>query len=507
MEAPATSEGIKRVPKVPRGRARLARVLVFGLVVLYLALLVPLPAPPIPAGGGGHAFVWARDNYWQKLEQDFLQARNHDHQALQNRLTALFAKATDNLRALSQVNCRPEDPLFGEIQTNLFLVAPLVGATPERLGEFAALQGRLRRVAKEQAAHWDLSSRPARDQLYQVVFGARMAVEEALLQAPANGPQLPALCDPEPSLTPAAEVLGVRVHSGDVLVSRGGAPTSALIARGNDYPGTFSHVALLHVDEQTGRPLVVEALIERGTAVHSLDEYLADKKLRIMVLRLRSDLPAVKADPLLPHKAATAALREARSRHIPYDFAMDYRDHQKQFCSEVVAGAYERLGVRLWMGMTYISSPTLTAWLGSMGVRHFETQEPADLEYDPQLRVVAEWRDPQTLWKAHVDDAVTDVMLEEAAPGRPLDYDLRWLPLARLAKLWSLTLNLVGKVGPVPEGRGPATALRVDRYTKEHSRLVGRTLALAESFAKEKGYRPPFWELHQLARQAKHELP
>src|SRR5207248_8921424 len=97
--------------------------------------------------------------------------------------------------------------------------------------------------------------------------------------------------------------LGMDLHSGDILVSRGGAPTSALIARGNDYPGSFSHVALLHVDEKSGRASVIEAHIERGVAVSSLEQYLADKKLRIVVLRLCPELLELVADPMLPHKA------------------------------------------------------------------------------------------------------------------------------------------------------------------------------------------------------------
>src|SRR5207237_1984001 len=95
----------------------------------------------------------------------------------------------------------------------------------------------------------------------------------------------------EPSRTPATNVLGVTIHSGDILVSRGGAPTSALIARGNDFPGNFSHVALVHVDEQTRAASVIEAHIERGVVVSSFADYLADKKLRLMALRLRAALP------------------------------------------------------------------------------------------------------------------------------------------------------------------------------------------------------------------------
>jgi hypothetical protein len=158
-------------------------------------------------------------------------------------------------------------------------------------------------------------------------------------------------------------------------------------------------VALFHVDEKTGKPSIVESHIERGVVISSLEEYVKDKKLRILVLRLRADHPQLLKDPLLSHRAAEAALAEVRRRHIPYDFAMDFREPSKMFCSEVVSFAYGALGINLWQITTTMSSAGLVQWLFDFGVRFFETEAPADLEYDPQLSVVAEWRDPDALWE------------------------------------------------------------------------------------------------------------
>jgi hypothetical protein len=133
------------------------------------------------------------------------------------------------------------------------------------------------------------------------------------------------------------------LHSGDILVSRGGAPTSALIARGNDYPGNFSHIAFVYVDPGTHISSIVEAHIERGVVVSTVEQYLTDKKLRVMLLRLRSDLPQLTKDPMSPHKAAEQAYTRATTEHVPYDFEMNYKDHRKLFCSEVASAAYEPL--------------------------------------------------------------------------------------------------------------------------------------------------------------------
>jgi hypothetical protein len=396
----------------------------------------------------------------------------------------------------------PEDRRWREIETNLFQLAPLVAAYPAGLPEYAALANAVRRAAKDHSVHWDINSDSARERLYRLLYGSRMAMEEVLLQNSVAADRLPAECDAEASQTPSVIFRGVRLHSGDILVSRGHAPTSALISRGNDYAGSFSHVSLLQVYPASGTALVIQSLIEKGVVVTPLQEYGEDRKLRLMVLRVRAGLPVARADPQLPHRAASKALEKARTRHIPYDFSMDYRDHSGLFCSEVVSAAYEEQGLNLWMGMSHISSPTTIAWLSSLGVRHFETQEPADLEYDPQLRVVAEWREAPALWQAHLDDAVTDAMLADARPGKPLPFSWWKLPFARVAKAGSVILNQIGLRGKIPEGMSAATALRADRYRAEHAAIKERLTQLAAEFREVQGFSAPYWELVRMAEEA-----
>ena len=360
----------------------------------------------------------------------------------------------------------------------------------------------MRQLIKWQSQTWDLGLAEARRRLYHLLYGSRAAVEEVLLQIPQATNALELALAYVPDETPGVEVLGVKIHSGDILVSRGGAATSALIARGNDFPGNFSHIALVQVDETTHRASVIESHIESGVGVRPVEKYLADTKLRLLVLRLRDDLTAPRVDPLLPHRAASLALTNALDQHIPYDFAMDYSDPSKQFCSEVAAAAYKPFGVALWMNLSHLSTPGVTSWLAALGVRNFETQEPSDLEYDPQLRVVAEWRDPDTLFQDHVDNAVIDAMLEGAERGDTLSYNLWLLPGVRLAKAWSVLLNWFGKVGPIPEGMSSATALRVKRLTATHAALKTRVLEQADQFKAGHGYVPPYWELVRMAREA-----
>lgn len=468
-----------------------------------LALLsIPDPPAPPPQKSTRTPFVWDQDERWKSLEERFITARETGCDHLTPQVDSVLRQCSLLVVSLGTIQVAPADPIYEEIESAVFALGPKVGACPDRLPGYVRLVAGLRTTVKWQSRQWDMNDQSTRNRMYRLLYGSRTAMEEVMHQVSVN--QIPEIVRSveEPSQTPGGEIAGMRIHSGDILVSRGGAPTSALISRGNDYPGNFSHVALLHVDSTTGQVSIIESHIEQGVAIASPEEYMKDTKLRIMVLRLRHDLPAMQSNPMLPHRAASMMLEEARDRHIPYDFAMDFHDTSKYFCSEVVAAAYRRAGVGLWMGLSSISSSGVASWLGAFGVQHFDTQEPSDLEYDPQLQVVAEWRDPAMLSKDRVDNAVIDVMLEGAERGEELKHEWYLLPFARMAKGYSVMLNLFGSVGPVPEGMNATSALKHKMFTARHNAMASRVTVLAEEFRRTRDYAPPYWELLKMARDA-----
>ena len=483
---------------------RILRVLgaIVGAVVLLLLPLAIPPADPVVAEPppAARPFVWARDSGWRALERTFAEARATGC-ADSVTLARGVADLERDLARLRVGVLAPSDPVFDALEQGFFALAPRVAACPALTDAYVTTYGRMRDAVKRQSVAWDVNTTAARDRLYRTLYGGRAAVEEVMLQHADRTSLLLRGVD-EPSATPSAVSNGVTLHSGDILVSRGGYPTSALIARGNDYPGNFSHIALVHVDPATRAITVVEAHIELGVALATAEQYLADKKLRVMLLRPRADLPALVADPMLPHKAATAMLARARREHIPYDFAMDYADPSRLFCSEVASQAYRTQGLDLWMGVSTITRPGLRRWLAAFGVRNFATQEPSDLEYDPQLAVVAEWHDAASLFDDHVDNAVTDAMLEGAERGEVLAYPWYQLPFARVLKGWSWLRERTGGIGPIPEGMAPDAALRNRAYGARHDALAAQVKVAAAQWRSTNGYVPPYWVLVELARSA-----
>ncbi len=476
------------------------------LLVVYAFLMIPLdwgePPASIP-GPNRQPFVWAQDSTWYALEDLFAHIRTRP---CDDRAAFVGAGIREVSSIVDQVERGTEDihaPMFATLEESIFRLSLFVAGCPDLFRSFQNVVLRTRNVVKQRSLSWDMNDPSVRDRLYRLLYGSRAALEQAMLQTAPDSLQTTVVSYDEPSSTPSTMMLGMRVHSGDVLVSRGGAPTSALIARGNDFPGNFSHIALVHIDTTTGGTTILESHIERGVTRSTVEEYVRDRKLRVMVLRLRSDHPSVVADPLLPHKAAQRAYDETLARHIPYDFAMDADDPDAWFCSELASFAYRGYGVNLWMGLSTISSEGLRRWLYGFGVRSFVTQEPSDLEYDPQLRVVAEWRDPHALFEDQLDNAVTEVMLEGAERGDRLRADPLLLPIARSMKLYSWVLNQWNAVGPIPEGMSAEAALRNEDYSRTHDTLVEQLRERVRTFEQVKGYRAPYWRMLEMVRAAR----
>lgn len=474
---------------------------VLPLAILYLVLLLPDADTTPLHKSEENPFLWNRDTTWQGLEHTFQQAQQRSPASIDSAIAVLASSAEQHLYTTRHTAVLPTDTLWDALLNNLFAIAPLVAVQRDRRDWFIGYYNHTRTALKQQSQAWDMNSAAARRTLYTLLYGMRAAAEEILLVADSQdfSPLLHGYN--EPSSTPSATVLGIAVHSGDLLVSRGGAEVSALISRGNDYPGNFSHVALLYVDSATHTPYFVEAHIERGVAIATAEQYIADKKLRFMVLRPRADLPQLRSNPQLPHQAAKHAYHEALARHIPYDFKMDFHDPSAMFCSEVGSYAYKHYGVQLWQAVSTISSHGVVNWLHTFGVENFVTQMPSDLEYDPQLSVVAEWRDPETLFKDHIDNAVIDVLLERADAGEVIEHNVWALPFVRLLKAYCSVLNWFGREGIIPEGMSATQALKNNTFVDKHASLKQRTEKAVQNFIATHGYRPPYWQLVALAKQ------
>lgn len=481
------------------------RLLKFLLIILllYVFLLIPFPQKDSELHVVSKTpFIWDQDKVWEGLEMSFLKAKSLPANQLDSIVNHLSVKSDSLLIDFESTIHQPEDSIFNFIENSYFKITPLIAAQQHKSDWYVQFYNRVRKKIKSDSRFWDMNIPSSRNTSYRLLYGMRAAAEEILLQSNDNDFVSTMFVNDETSETPFVDVMGIKVHSGDLLVSRGGAEASAFISRGNDYPGNFSHVAMIHIDKETNEPFFVEAHIEKGVAISSIENYLKDKKLRFMVMRPRTDLPEMKSNPLLPYEASSYIYNETLERHIPYDFKMDYHDSSAMFCSEVGSYAYKQLGIKLWEFESTISSNGIIDWLHAFGVDHFVTQMPSDLEYDPKLSVVAEWRDKDILFKDHLDNAVTDALINEANKGVKLDYNLWLLPVVRVVKAYSFILTSFGKEGIVPEGMDAISALKNKDFVERFQNCKLKTEAKIKIFIDENGYLPPYWQLVKMAENS-----
>jgi hypothetical protein len=477
--------------------------LLAGLAVVYLLLLIPdTKQKPVDIKTGKTPFAWNKDEQFLQMEALFKQAKQMDKTLLDSLIAVNKLIAENDFSKLQSNKITAQDSAWIKAENNFFMLSSLIAVQQEQAGWLVDYYNRFRNLVKLQSEQWDINQQPIRNTVYALLYGMRAAVEEVLLQSKDSKFPAAMLVKDEKSATPAAAIFGVEVHSGDLLVSRGGAEVSALISRGNDYPGNFSHIALVYVDDKTKEPYLIEAHIEKGVAVASVAQYENDKKLRFMVMRPRADLPQMLADSMLPQKAAKLMFDKAGKHHIPYDFKMNFNDTTEMFCSEVASYAYRKSGLQVWKYPSTISSQGVVNWLHDFGVENFTTQMPSDLEYDPQLAVIAEWRDPETLYKDHIDNAAMDALLEKANAGEQINYNIWQLPIVRFLKGYCTIKNMFGKIGLIPEGMSATKALKNQTFVAMHVAVKNKTMQMADEFTKLNGYRPPYWQLVKLAENA-----
>ena len=161
MQATPAQPG--RRPRRWLGRGLLA------LACVYLLLMIPEAAPPTPAGAGQQAFAWQRDAFWSSLENEFQIARGQDPALLTADFHQTLARNWQFLSVLPATNLPPSAPLFDQLETNFFLLAPKAAACGPRipLGVFLHTYAELRRQVKRQSEHWPMDSPETRARLYR----------------------------------------------------------------------------------------------------------------------------------------------------------------------------------------------------------------------------------------------------------------------------------------------------------------------------------------------------
>jgi len=206
--------------------------MVASLLAAYAMLLIPFdgedPVPPVEQSTAKQPFAWNNDEYWLALEEAYRSLRRGGCATAEPALDSSFEEARNLLLRIEGMRLDPEAQELRDLERLIFEMGPVASACDSRVNDYLALIADMRTTVKSRSVDWDMASPSTRETLYRLLYGSRAAAEEVILQAPAGTAPLLIAGKAEPSETPWADVRAARLHSGDILVSRGGAPTRLL---------------------------------------------------------------------------------------------------------------------------------------------------------------------------------------------------------------------------------------------------------------------------------------
>ncbi|PIT99397.1 MAG: hypothetical protein COT74_10360 [Bdellovibrionales bacterium CG10_big_fil_rev_8_21_14_0_10_45_34] len=244
-----------------------------------------------------------------------------------------------------------------------------------------------------------------------------------------------AQCDPKFLLT----YQSVEVCSGDILASKGSAPSSTLISSMGQIPSAFSHstVSFLPSDSKQAA-YVVEALIEDGVKIRVLENYGKESK-KLSVFRMTGqaqdahiDTAAV-AVALLDRYESLANAIASPTADSPYssseqpvanyDFRMDPLNSDRYFCSEVsyeiytkafenseFANDYNPYGRPYW---SQISGDAIVFFESVFGIEQSSLPAPGDVELNPYFDLMSASYALDKLAEDRIDAALVDALYKE----------------------------------------------------------------------------------------------
>lgn len=252
------------------------------------------------------------------------------------------------------------------------------------------------------------------------------------------------------------------LKSGDVILSRGNAYSSAAIARIalSDYQ--FSHLSFVYKDPETKELFTSEAHIEIGSITSTIADHIDEKNSRSAVFRHK--------DQALAHKASKAIYDKVKSRqemgkNIEYDFSMNYKDSSKLFCSEIISHGFKMVEPERDYLPKFKSkfSKGMIPFLNTIGIpvnldniKSLDVFAPGDVQFDPDFELVAEWRNPKKSEESRLKDFILTKLFErmdsegyEIDPSFKIDAEskalwlLRRVPIIKkfLEKKFSLNMN------------------------------------------------------------------
>ncbi len=200
-----------------------------------------------------------------------------------------------------------------------------------------------------------------------------------------------------------------RIKSGDILLVRASSFVSAVIARIGDEDGQFSHGAMIYVDDKK-KVYVIEALINKGIVIVPFEEWRENNHhVRTLLFRHNNEKLAKNA----AQKLHDIIQERWKAKDVMlYDFQMNDSDSKQFFCSEVVQYAFKLAGDNTIPAFkTSFKAFYKHSFLSELTIGVDKAFAPSDLEVEPHINLVAEWRNYSATKNARIEDVIETKIL------------------------------------------------------------------------------------------------
>jgi hypothetical protein len=284
----------------------------------------------------------------------------------------------------------------------------------------------------------------------------------------------------------------IEFKTGDILIARGTAVVSSLIARLGDEEGDFSHLAIVSEDVH-GKKYVVQSLIQTGTIITPLEEFLAETEGRVVLLRYKDQALAARAARVIIHRAAQAL---ARGAAIPYDYAVDSSERYYIYCAELMEYAFELAShgrVRVPRYRTSLRHLQGTPFLHQVGIYVSDVTTPQDTELDPRFDIVAEYVNIPKIRSVRLQNAAVTAMLSWFVHG----YELQPNPSSEVIVHLLVAAIRMGLLGnKFTQHHVPEQAVLTWYKSNTVVNLLNQVFTQIDAqFSRRHGYAPTFREL------------
>ncbi len=295
---------------------------------------------------------------------------------------------------------------------------------------------------------------------------------------------------PHTMLNPKFDALELR--TGDILIARGTAVVSSIIARLGDEEGDFSHLAIVSEDVH-GKKYVVESLIQTGTIITPLEKFLSETEGRLVVLRYKDHALAARPARAIIHRAAQAL---AHGAAIPYDYAVDSSERYYIYCAELMEYAFELASdgrVRVPRHRTSLRHLQRTPFLHEVGIYVSDVTTPQDTELEPRFDIVAEYVNIPKLRSVRLQNAAVTAMLGWFVHGYDFVPDAQSATIVRVL-VTAIRLGLLGNM--FTQRHVPENAVLAWYRARTVVNLLNQVATQIDAqYNRRYGYSPTFREL------------